>query len=191
MDNTTDGRTGEIYMGTLHGKHYIGMTLDFYTRRFVHREARNDYHFHRAIRKYGADAVAWRILASGIPKDALPTHERFWIRFYDTFRNGYNMTEGGDENPMHQPENRKKASVAIKQAVKEGRLVSPTSDPKVAAKVAEAQRERVKKGEWVNPITWPGAKAKAKLSCASNRLKKWVERGQEFLLDMSVKKDEE
>ena len=105
-----DVRTGIIYMATCiaTGLSYIGYTLDFEKRRYSHKKAvhyGSDTHFHNAIRKYGWDAFAWRILAYGIPLSQLNTLEVFWIRFHNTYLGpGYNMTAGGKISPMHNPE---------------------------------------------------------------------------------------
>jgi len=101
---------GEIYMATClpTGLCYIGQTMDVGSRMRRHRSDANhgcNTHFHRAIRKHGWDAFAWRILADDIPYSQLDTQEVFWIRFWNTYLGpGYNMTAGGDANPMDSPE---------------------------------------------------------------------------------------
>ena len=90
-------RTGIIYKATLNGKSYIGMTVQkFDKRRAAHLRSKGDAHFQRAIRKHGAHNVEWRVIAKGIAESELPQWERFYIQHYDTFRNGYNSTAGGE-----------------------------------------------------------------------------------------------
>jgi len=111
-----DVRVGVIYMATclVTGLSYIGQTVDFVSRQYMHQWDANagiDTYFYRAVRKHGWDAFAWRILAVGIPLSQLDTQEIFWIRFYNTYLGpGYNLTAGGDSNPMDSPENRAKIS---------------------------------------------------------------------------------
>lgn len=100
---------------------YIGYTNDLKVRKYNHLRAKEDSHFHRAIRKYGAENITWRILEDGIEEHRLPDREELWIAYYDTYNNGLNMTPGGE--------------------------VSPMKNPEVAAKHRAIQNERVAKGE--------------------------------------------
>ena len=97
-------QTGVIYIATLNDMSYIGQTRNFQKRKRDHLKAYKNSHFHFAIRKYGADAVEWRLLEEDIPVDRLADREELWIAFYDTYHNGYNMTEGGDVSPMLYPD---------------------------------------------------------------------------------------
>ena len=55
--------TGCVYIGTINDKSYIGYTRrDFEKRKEEHLKAKDDYHFHCAIRLYGPENVEWRIL---------------------------------------------------------------------------------------------------------------------------------
>lgn len=51
--------------------------------------------FHNAIRKYGIDVWISEILEE-VEEDKLCEREIFWISFYDSYNNGYNLTHGGD-----------------------------------------------------------------------------------------------
>ena len=50
--------------------------------------------FHTAIRKYGIDDFELNVLEEIFDNDN--DNEVYWIDYYDTFRNGYNMTLGAD-----------------------------------------------------------------------------------------------
>lgn len=90
-------------------KSYIGQTRqDFITRKRSHiNESFNqncqayNYHFHKAIRKYGIDSFEWSILetieTSSIESlsNCLDILEIKYIKVYDSFLNGYNSTTGG------------------------------------------------------------------------------------------------
>lgn len=93
---------GIIYKATnrVNGKVYIGYTTrDFETRVNEHKkEAQNgnQYHFYRAIRSYGWDSFEWKIIDEAETKEELLEKEKYWISFYDSYHNGYNMTKGGE-----------------------------------------------------------------------------------------------
>ncbi|MDE5830197.1 MAG: hypothetical protein K2H53_00350, partial [Clostridia bacterium] len=55
------------------------------------------YHFHRALRKYGTGAFTYEVIEK-VPVADLDEREIYWINYYDSFKNGYNSTEGGKGN---------------------------------------------------------------------------------------------
>lgn len=118
-----DVRAGVIYMATClpTGLSYIGQTINFQKRLSYHvldTENGRNTRFCNAIRKHGFDAFVWRILVNGIPIAQLNTQEVFWIRFYNTYLGpGYNMTAGGDANPMDNPDAVEKMAESQRQNV--------------------------------------------------------------------------
>lgn len=92
------------------GKSYIGQSVDILKRFNEHRmQAFNknvhhfNCHFYRAIRKYGFSDFSFQILEE-CPRIELNQREQYWISFFDTYQNGYNMTTGGEDNPSNNPE---------------------------------------------------------------------------------------
>lgn len=84
-------------------KSYIGLTCTGMENRWIQhlRNARNgsNLHFHRAIRLYGEDNWTHEIIADQIDTlEEANTLEQYYIKKFDTFENGYNLTEGGDGN---------------------------------------------------------------------------------------------
>lgn len=79
----------------VNNKSYIGQTVDFQRRKRNHLTAKDEYPFHRALRKYGAENFVWTILEN-CDKEFLDDREKYWISYYDTFSKGYNSTLGGD-----------------------------------------------------------------------------------------------
>lgn len=57
--------------------------------------------FYRAIRKYGYEAFESSILET-CDDEKLNDREQYWIKYYATFPNGYNMNYGGDFIGAHQ-----------------------------------------------------------------------------------------
>ena len=101
----TNNRTGIIYKATCTKTElvYVGQTTTTLAlrKRAPLRDARKGSNtlFHRAIREFGEDAFVWDVLADEIPQaECLSEYERFYIRFYDTLRNGYNSNQGGGGN---------------------------------------------------------------------------------------------
>jgi hypothetical protein len=92
----------KVYIHTFKtsGKSYIGYTHYTVAER-LHKHYLNaisgiDSKFYRAIRKYGLIDIKTRILLECDTQDAATQSEVFYIKKYDTFKHGYNMTLGGD-----------------------------------------------------------------------------------------------
>ena len=51
----------------------------------------------RAIHKYGRDKFHITLLEE-CPIDLLNEREKYWISFYDSYNNGYNLTKGGQDS---------------------------------------------------------------------------------------------
>lgn len=104
-----------IYMATnqVNGKKYIGQTTKgFNYRKSAHIcEALNkkrNYHFHNTIRKYGPEKFSWEILHNYIINiNDLNRFEVFYIGYYNTFEDGYNLTVGGRNAPLSEESKRK------------------------------------------------------------------------------------
>ena len=92
----------EIYMHTFSasGKSYIGMTKMGVTERlhkhYINACAGDKTHFYRAIRKYGLSNIKTVILGHTFSEKEAREMECKFIAQFDTFKNGYNMTLGGD-----------------------------------------------------------------------------------------------
>lgn len=98
------------YENKINHKCYIGQSIDIERRQYNHKSSvyndkANDYNsqFHQAVRKYGFDNFNYEIIAILSPeeysKELLDQMEKFFIKYYNSYTNGYNATPGGDENP--------------------------------------------------------------------------------------------
>lgn len=90
---------GVIYKSTCikTGKSYIGQTrrsLD--QRKKQHECSLDNYYFHRAIQKHGKENFVWSIIEE-CDDALLNEREKYWIQKYDSYKNGYNSTLGGDD----------------------------------------------------------------------------------------------
>lgn len=88
----------EVYKLTfISGKVYIGISKNSKTRLLTHiRYARNNgqYKISYAIRKY--DVPKLEILESNLSLEEANFLEIYYIKSYNSFKNGYNLTLGGD-----------------------------------------------------------------------------------------------
>lgn len=108
-----------IYKATskLTGLSYIGYTKDLAQRKAAHiRTTRKKvrYDFHRAIEEQGEENFEWVILESGVDEKIVKHTEIYYIDLHGTYRNGYNMTVGGDGSSTPSTEARQKISEANK-----------------------------------------------------------------------------
>ena len=94
-------RIGSVYKVTnkITGDAYIGQTIQTRLERWA-QYLYNAYHgsqahFARAIRKYGPENFIVRTLKH-VTEPLLNAAEVHFIARHDTFKNGYNMTKGGD-----------------------------------------------------------------------------------------------
>lgn len=92
----------EIYKitNTINNKMYIGYTNKGIENR-LHKHYTNaiygiDTHFYRAIRKYGIDKFKYICIDNADNISDIKNKEIYWIKYFDTYKNGYNMTIGGD-----------------------------------------------------------------------------------------------
>lgn len=91
---------GIIYKITnkVNNKVYIGQTrytLEFRWRQHQHKK--DNTYFHNAIHKYGVENFELEILEE-CETELLNSKEMFYIAKYDSFKNGYNLTIGGEGN---------------------------------------------------------------------------------------------
>lgn len=95
---------GFIYKitNTINGKSYIGQTIQNVKERFYQHcatkcsKAVSNMAIHRAIKKYGKSNFTVEVIEE-IDSTNLNDRERYWIRYYDSYNNGYNSTEGGQD----------------------------------------------------------------------------------------------
>ena len=83
---------------------YIGQSIDIERRQYAHKcpSAWNDptkdsyyYKLYSAFRTYGLDNFDFSIVEE-CPKELLNEKEIYWIQYYNSYYNGYNLTIGGN-----------------------------------------------------------------------------------------------
>lgn len=94
------------------GKTYVGQSINIERRIDEHKKCkglRNNSYIDSAIKKYGWKNFTCKILHKCTP-DELDVEEQKFINIYSTFKQGYNLTPGGDFCPSKVPEIAKKIS---------------------------------------------------------------------------------
>lgn len=138
-----DIKCGIYYIkNIINNKYYIGQSVDIYTRWRHERNALNsksnawNIHLQRAWKKYGEDNFEFFIVEE-CNKDELNIRETYWIKYYNSFYDGYNMTYGGDGGTVgykHTEEAKKKMSETKKNTI------SPMKNPDVVLKTVESRK---------------------------------------------------
>lgn len=133
-----------VYKATnrVNGKSYIGKTVksliarkgEHLTESKIHRK---NYHFYNAINKHGWDSFDWEVLYNGDDDEDIREQEILFIESYDTFNDGYNMTEGGEGTVGHSQSDEWKDYM---------RTNNPMFNPETRAKVAETKRNQPFRG---------------------------------------------
>ena len=92
---------GFIYKITndINDKIYIGQTSGTLEERFkqhkkkINSDDRKTFPLYNAMRKYGVEHFSIEMIEQ---TDNLQEREQYWIKFFDSYNNGYNATLGGD-----------------------------------------------------------------------------------------------
>ena len=86
----------------INNKIYIGKTYRTIEQRFqehckeYNKDRSKDRPLYRAMNKYGTEHFHIALIEE---TDNLEERERYWIEYYQSFKNGYNATTGGDGQP--------------------------------------------------------------------------------------------
>lgn len=124
----------EIYKATntTNGKSYIGLTDECVWTRHEQHYAESlrgsTTHFHNALRKHPVDVWMWEVLCDCPTREEAGRVEACLIAAFDTYRNGYNSTTGGDKGWTLSEERRKQQSVRLR-----GRKLTPEHRAAISA----------------------------------------------------------
>lgn len=98
-------KLGKIYIikNDINDKVYIGQTIQKLQKRFnghccySKSDRSSNMYIKRAIHKYGKDKFHIYLIEE-VPIEQLNEKEKYWIAYYDSYNNGYNLTLGGQES---------------------------------------------------------------------------------------------
>lgn len=86
----------------INGKSYIGQSVDIERRFQRHKQTafnpnskQYEYPLYRAIRKYNIENFSFDVVEE-CQRNELNEKEIYYIKYYDTYNNGYNQDQGGD-----------------------------------------------------------------------------------------------
>ena len=121
MQDTNNSGVYRIYC-PVSGKTYVGLSKTLKKRQIHHfsqlkNNRHNNSYLQRHYNKYGRDSLVFEIIEL-CEYDKLREREVFYIQKYDSFNNGFNLSLGGEDNPMNHERNRIAVSVALKGHVK-------------------------------------------------------------------------
>lgn len=75
-------------------KSYIGQSINIEHRIKEHKSCEGESLIHNAIKKYGIENFTFEVLEE-CSLSQLDEKECYWINFFDSYNNGYNLTKGG------------------------------------------------------------------------------------------------
>lgn len=78
---------------------YIGQSINIYERFRKHKQIPDNFNIHKAMKEEGIDNFTFEIIEE-CPQELLNEREKYWVSYYDSYNNGYNMTTGGAGAPM-------------------------------------------------------------------------------------------
>lgn len=104
-----------VHVNKINNKKYVGITSQNPSLRWGGNGFRytRDRHpkFNSAIKKYGWDNFEHIILEKELSYEEAITKEKYYIKLYDSFNNGYNSTLGGEGTIGHEPWNKSKNQI--------------------------------------------------------------------------------
>ena len=128
------------------GKCYIGLTCNSLQTRFqghLNASRRGSvFKFHKALAALGEDDFISEIIDECDDIDTAKILEQKYIVEFDSFKNGYNSTIGGDGCYIKTKESVEKWRKTISEKYDSGELVSPLSDPLIHKKTIETRSSR-------------------------------------------------
>lgn len=137
-------KMGIIYKATnkINGKCYIGQTkFTLEKRKLEHENSSYNCYFHKALKKYGLDNFSWEIIENGILN--LNKKEIFYINEYNSFKNGYNLTIGGEGFPISEKTKKKISKSLMGRFVgKNNPFYGKTHSNETKAKLSEIAKNR-------------------------------------------------
>ena len=98
---------GYIYkiINKINNKVYIGQTIfpleeRWYRHQIKAKLDKTNNKFYNAIKKYGIKNFYPEVIEECLEKD-LDEKEKYWIKYYDSYNNGYNSTLGGEGTRLY------------------------------------------------------------------------------------------
>lgn len=139
----------------INNKAYIGQTTNNIYHRWYHHcydavKLNVNFAFYNAIRKYGTECWHIEILENVEDVNMLNEREIYWIAHYNTFKNGYNSSSGGNQKTIYSEETRKKHSEWM---LNNSPLKGKKHSKELKIKRSKALKGIIKNKEWIRKIS--------------------------------------
>ena len=113
MDIITQKKIGIYVFKSPSGRYYVGKCVDFRKRmnEYKRLDCKGQKAIYNALKHYGFEA--FEVIFMSYPREMLNWAEKWYVRQYKAFIEGYNCTEGGDGLSLgfkHSDETKKKMS---------------------------------------------------------------------------------
>lgn len=132
------------------GQMYIGQSVDIERRWRQHIRKGNDKSYiDKAINKHGQDNFIL-IIIEEVSKKQLNNREQYWINYYNTYKDdmNYNLTPGGDFNPMKVPEIAQKISKVMSGENNPNYGKTGKNNPFYGKKHSEETKRKMSENHW-------------------------------------------
>lgn len=122
----------------INGQAYIGKTIRSLQVRYNEHQRdckkylntnKKSIPLYNAVGTYGWDNFVLEIIEDNIPAEEIDAKEQYYIHFYDTYKNGYNATLGGDGGRTSSKLNDETVALIVQALLDENSLLSL---PKIA-----------------------------------------------------------
>ena len=112
-------------------KRYIGKAINLKNRLIGHRRKNSKSVISKAIQKYGLNNFKIDILEENINNDLMNEKEIFYVKYFNSFKEGYNCSLGGDGGNCF-PEGYKHSKASIEKSIKtrKERNIKPSQETK-------------------------------------------------------------
>lgn len=132
----------------LDNKCYIGQTNNCDRRFSEHKclKYESSPKLRNAMLKHGVDNFRFEVIGGGENYNDL---EKYYIKLYDSINHGYNITEGGEEPPVHHGENHFNAKLSLVEVDNIRKMLIDKVDKKIISetfKIGISNINRINRG---------------------------------------------
>ncbi len=147
------GMYGYIYKisNSINNKVYIGQTTRTINIRFTehikkHTAAKRKHlKLYQAMQELGAENFFVEQLDCAESLNDLNYKERYWIKYYNSIKNGYNMLPGGnDETPMHDSTVKAAHDSRMRSSVVRAKISKTLSEYRTTFGFSESHKQKIK-----------------------------------------------